>query len=498
MRIYKDLQTKIGEIDISKIKLDENSKDDVHRALFGIQALYNNKEAMERVRKLLTEKVAPDKDKNNGRPGMDLWNVLVLGVIRLAANIDYCRVRDYANSHREVRGFLGLSYLMDDKIYDLQTIKDNVGLLTKEILDEINQIVVKLGHEELTEKQRGEFKTKADSFVVKTKVEFPTDIGLLEDASTSVIRGVAKIAKEANIQGWRQSNSAINKIKKLRFSAQISKKSHTKDDKEKHLKKVWKPHEKLINFVKKKLKKAKEVIVEIKEGLKTPEETNPKIEKIEYYIAEAEKQIDQITSRVFNGETIPHSEKTFSVYKPYTEWINKGKIGVSVELGVRLCIIDDQHGFILNHIIMYNQTDDKVAVQIIEDTIKIFPNVNSVSFDRGFHSKENQESCKKLVTKLGMPKKGKLSKEAKKLENTGDFLDAREGHAGIESSINALQVHGCDFCPDYSKQKLESYISLSILGRNFMNLGDTIIAKNKKRRNRKKYTFAYTTLANAA
>ena len=39
MRLYRDLQTKIGEIDISTIKLDENSKDDVHRALFGIQAL---------------------------------------------------------------------------------------------------------------------------------------------------------------------------------------------------------------------------------------------------------------------------------------------------------------------------------------------------------------------------------------------------------------------------------------------------------------------------
>ena len=379
MRIYRDLQTKIGEIDISKIKLDENSKDDVHRALFGIQALYNNKEAMERVRKLLTEKIAPDKDKNNGRPGMDLWNILVLGIIRLAANIDYCRVRDYANSHREVRGFLGLSYLMPDKIFDLQTIKDNLGLLTKEILDEINQIVAKLGHEELTEKQRGKLKTKADSFVVKTKVEFPTDIGLLEDASTSTIRCVAKMAKKANIQGWRQSNFAINKIKKLRFSAQISKKFHTKDDKEKHLKKVWKPHEKLINFVKKKLKKAKETIVEIKDGLNQSEEINPKIEKVEYYIVEAEKQIEQITRRVFNGESISHSEKTFSAYKPYTEWINKGKIGVPVELGVRLCIIDDQYGFILNHTIMYNQTDDKVAAQILEDTIKIFGMVQKSS-----------------------------------------------------------------------------------------------------------------------
>ena len=138
MRVYRSLQAKIGEIDISKIKLDENSKDDIQRALRGIQTLYNNKEAMEQVCAILTEKIAPEKDKNNGRTGMELWNILVLGIIRLVANIDYCRLRDYANSHREVRGFLGLSYLVDDEIFDLQTIKNNVGLLTKEILDEIS------------------------------------------------------------------------------------------------------------------------------------------------------------------------------------------------------------------------------------------------------------------------------------------------------------------------------------------------------------------------
>jgi IS5 family transposase len=521
MRVYRSLQAKIGEIDISKIKLDENSKDDIQRALRGIQTLYNNKEAMEQVCAILTEKIAPEKDKNNGRTGMELWNILVLGIIRLVANIDYCRLRDYANSHREVRGFLGLSYLVDDEIFDLQTIKNNVGLLTKEILDEISQIVIKLGHTELTEKQRGSLKTKADSFVLKTKVEYPTDIGLLEDASTSAIRDITRMAEEANIQGWRQADFAITKTKKLRFLAQKSKKSHAKDDKEKHLEKIWKPHQKLLNFVAKKIKRVKETITEIKKNWEVPKESDRKnntlfgtssekltpvevkkmrrkIEKVEYYITEAEKQIEQITSRVLNEETIPHSEKTFSVYKPYTEWINKGKIGIPVELGVRLCIIDDQYGFILNHEIMYNQTDDKIAVKILEDTIEMFPNINSVSFDRGFHSKENQESCKKLVDKLGMPKKGKLSKEAKKLENTDDFLDAREGHAGIESSINALQVHGCDFCPDYSKEKFESYVSMSILGRNILNLGDIVAAKNRKRRNRKKYTFAYTTLKNAA
>ena len=127
----------------------------------------------------------------------------------------------------------------------------------------------------------------------------------------------------------------------------------------------------------KKIKRVKETITEIKKNWEVPKESDRKnntlfgtssekltpvevkkmrrkIEKVEYYITEVEKQIEQITSRVLNEETIPHSEKTFSVYKPYTEWINKGKIGIPVELGVRLCIIDDQYGFILNHEIMYN------------------------------------------------------------------------------------------------------------------------------------------------
>ena len=67
---------------------------------------------------------------------------------------------------------------MPDKIFDLQTIKDNLGLLTKEILDEINQIVAKLGHEELTEKQRGKLKTKADSIVYIFRFQYKEELHL--------------------------------------------------------------------------------------------------------------------------------------------------------------------------------------------------------------------------------------------------------------------------------------------------------------------------------
>ena len=59
-----------------------------------------------------------------------------------------------------------------------------------------------------------------------------------------------------------------------------------------------------------------------------------KIAKINYFTVETIKQLEQMESRIFNGKIIPHYEKTFSLYKPYTEWTNKVKAGVPVELGL--------------------------------------------------------------------------------------------------------------------------------------------------------------------
>ena len=50
----------------------------------------------------------------------------------------------------------------------------------------------------------------------------------------------------------------------------------------------------------------------------------------------------------YSDETISHAEKVFSLFQPHIEWISKGKAGVPVELGLRVCIMEDSHGFILH------------------------------------------------------------------------------------------------------------------------------------------------------
>ena len=90
--------------------------------------------------------------------------------------------------------------------------------------------------------------------------------------------------------------------------------------------------------------------------------------EIQAYINHAQRQMDQIERRVIHGETIPHEEKVFSIFQPHTEWISKGKAGVPVELGLKVCIVEDTQGYLLHHQVMEQQTDDQIAIDLITQT----------------------------------------------------------------------------------------------------------------------------------
>ena len=100
------------------------------------------------------QKIIPENiSRKKGRPGMHLWNIFVLGVLRLNLNWDYDRLREMANQHATIRQILGHGHY-DETKYKLQTIKDNVSLITVELLEQINTVVVAKGHELFGKKKK--------------------------------------------------------------------------------------------------------------------------------------------------------------------------------------------------------------------------------------------------------------------------------------------------------------------------------------------------------
>ena len=480
MRKVVDLQMKFGQASIANIEFDLRSRDEIPKLLQGLQQIYCNPKIREQVFKILEGIIPKDTDSDNGRPGMDLWKIFVLGTLRLCCNWDYDKLMEIANNHRILRQMLGHGILDQDYNYALQTLKDNVSLLTPEVLDKINQVVVKHGHKLVGKKDGEDLKGSCDSFVVETDVHHPTDINLLLDAIRKTIIFIMRLCRQLNIVGWRQGLNNLRKIKRYFRKAQQMKRSTSKD-KEKRAKReqlIINAHIAYLGLVQSILDKSKESIVVLQSFDIV---IQLKIQEIEKYIAHAERQIDQIRRRVVEGETIPHHEKIFSIFEEHTEWIVKGKAGISQELGLKVCVVKDQYGFILHHRVMQNETDDQIAIPMIEATKKRFSDFTSCSFDKGFHSPRNQEELAAILDKVILPRKGKLSAINKKVEESEEFIQAKRKHSAVESSINALENHGLDRCPDHGINSFKRYVALAVVARNIQIIGHILQQKEVKR-----------------
>lgn len=483
MRLVENPKMQLGQVDISKIKFDLKSRDELPQVLRGLQHIYVTPSIRQEIFTLLEKHILPHVDKTNGRPGMELWKILVLGVVRLDLNWNYDRLHNEVNNHRKIREMLGHSdFFTDDYQYNLQTLKDNVSLLTPELLDEINQVVVRAGHVILKKKENEALHGRCDSFVVETNVHFPTDINLLLDAMRKVITLTADTSKKLGSTEWRQSEYILRQIKRLMRSAQNKKRSKAQSEEQKKNREVAivEAHQTYITIAQMYVDKAANT-------LKNLNLLNDLFLKtvIESYMDHAQRQINQIERRVIRGEVIPHDEKVFSIFEPHTEWIVKGKAGVPVELGLKVCIQEDQHQFILHHQVMQNQTDEQIAISMVKETQKRFPDLKTNSFDKGFHSPNNQKVLNEMLEFLILPRKGKLSKKALAIESSEEFRKARHKHSAVESAINALENHGLDRCPDFGIYGFKRYIALAVVARNLQRVGAILQIQEQKQEKRK-------------
>jgi hypothetical protein len=319
-------------------------------------------------------------------------------------------------------------------------------------------------------------------------VHYPTDTNLLFDAMRKMISLIAIICSEVGITAWRQSHHNILKVKRLLRGVQKLRRSTSKDEakRQKRDEFIIGKHQNYIEVCQGFVIRVKETIGILRELGILSMSQQLRLITIEEYIRHAERQIDQIRRRVVFDEKIPHGEKVFSIFEPHTEWISKGKAGVPQELGLGVCVHKDQFGFILHHRVMLQQTDDKLAVVMIEETKDRFENLVGSSFDRGFYSPENKSRLAGILDYVVLPKKGRLSVKDKEIEQSEEFVESRRKHSAVESSINALENHGLDRCRDHGLHGFERYVALSVLARNIQILGHLLQQKELKKQKRRK------------
>ncbi len=100
---------RLDETPVGEIRINVKSRDDIPALLLGLQHLYVS--CREEWEGLLGCHVTADRDPENGRPGMTLWRVLVMAVLKQGLWIvTTTRLGELVNHHQ---GWYGRCSSMD-------------------------------------------------------------------------------------------------------------------------------------------------------------------------------------------------------------------------------------------------------------------------------------------------------------------------------------------------------------------------------------------------
>jgi len=465
MRKVYDSQYDLWKTQIADIEIDPKDRDDIPAVLMGLQALYVDAEIRAKVFEILERHVRPEVSHRHGRPGMDLWRIFVLAVVKMALNCDFDRLTNLANHHQTLRQMLGHAEYGDRTKYQLQTVIDNVSLLTEEALQEINKVVVECGHAHLDVEAEAPLKCRVDSAVTKTNVHWPTDVNLLRDAMESLLRTLHRTCAAHEVKGWRKCQYWLREVRKAFNRVRDSRR--------------WRS----VRKVKAYLELCSQLVARAVLTIAELQAREIATDKIANYLEHALRQMDQIERRLIKNETIPHHEKVFSVHEPHTRWINKGKVGKLAELGLPVCFMEDQFQFILHYAVLREGVDSDMIVQFILAALALYPSIVSCSMDKGYHSPGNRVALDDLLELNVLPKKGRKSQAEQARESAPEFAAARRKHPRIESAINNLNHRGLDRIRTHGEEGFVRTVALGVVAANVHRLGQ-IIKKQRRQYDR--------------
>ena len=188
--------------------------------------------------------------------------------------------------------------------YSLQTIKDNIALITEDMLDKINVLIVHEGHQLLDSRLIKQINIKTDSFVVKSNVHYPTDSNLLFDAMKYLINLIGTLANKHGVSGWREDKYYIRKIRTLKRKATSIKHSTstTEDVIQKRELMITEAYKELTSLCQLMLTKLKSTFELLKQSnhIKAAQ-----VDLFKEFLGHAHRQIDQINRRVILKQVIP-------------------------------------------------------------------------------------------------------------------------------------------------------------------------------------------------
>ncbi len=475
MRKHYDRQGRFDCTPIGELLLNYDCRDEVIPVLAGLQHVYTCGSLRNKVVDLVAHDINVDSRRDVGRPGFDDWQIVVLAAVRLGCDYDYDKLQDQAENHRALRTMLGVGDWDDETSFGARRIRDTLCQLAPKTIAAISHAIVSHGQELNGEAAKS---VRADSFVVETNIHYPTESSLIGDGMRKIIPICVDLADELGESGWRQSKHLKKRIKEaVRTIAQISGSKSPKV-------KAGLPaaYQKLLDRAASILVRARALQKKGEsEGISLKSMTLSK--ELQHWIELTTQVCETAYRRVILEEEVPNADKLFSLFETHTQLYRRGKAATPNQFGRLVLVYEDGAGFISHYHLM--DRDSRDADVVVEQTREVQKKhkgaIETASFDRGFHTPENEEELSKIVNEACIAPRHPNQYAERLANGSVEFHRLRQHHPGIESAIGALQSgNGLKRCRDRSEIGFERYLGLAILGRNIHVLGKLIIARRNE------------------
>jgi len=473
MRKAFDRQRRFDSQAVLDVRLNLNCRDELVPILKALKHVYSQPKLRDDILAAIAQDVNHGASRQRGRRGMDYWQILVLAAVRLGCNLDYDKLQDLAEQHRALRHIMGIGDWDEEVRFDWRRIQDNLTKIRPKTIERINHRIVAEGHRlvpQAAETVRG------DSFVAGTNIHYPTESSLIRDGLRKLLALGSELATQIGVAGWRQQKHLYRKAKRL--ARQIERVAARKGAG--YQQRLKAPYRKLLALAEMIATRAEKLQKRVCRRRSAAVEVLAITAGLQVFLERTRHVCGTARRRVLQGEQVPNADKLFSIFEPHTQLYKRGKAATPVQFGRQVLVYEDDAGFVSHAYLLPRDKDDRDVVveqtRILQRRMK--GRIRQASFDRGFHSPENQCELAKIVAHPCLPMPGSQQSQQQDEQATIEFRRARQRHPGIESAIGALQAgNGLSRCRDRSEPGFSRYVQLAVLGRNLHVLGKILIAR---------------------
>jgi len=391
------------------------------------------------------------KDVNGtGRHGLPAEAVLRSALLKQYRQLSYQELSFHLSDSASFRAFARLPINLFPRKSVLQKTISRIRPATWE---RINQRLLLDARREKVEAGK---KIRIDSTATETNIHAPTDSSLLWDS----VRVMARLLEEAKTMPGAPAIEFRNHRRLASKRARAIIYTRGKENKERLYRDLLKAATNTLEY----LNHARFALTVT--PVASPQSALWQAQ-VEHYIPLVKQVMDQTRRRVLQGESVPASEKIFSIFETHTDIIIKG--GRDIQYGHKLNLSSGKSGLILDVVVEAgNPADTDRLLPMLDRHIKNYGEApRQLAVDGGYASQDNLDKVRERgVEDAAFHKKRGLSIEDM-VRSHWVYRQLRNFRAGIEAGISCLKrAYGLARCTWKGLTHFKSFVWSSVVAHN--------------------------------